>query len=83
MKSKCCGSTTRVSHGDEGTNCYMCDECERACDGIPDDIMSRKEVVEFCERRLSHFMRTTYLNIEECKADMLPYSSIKYHMGEG
>ena len=30
--SACCNSEMYVSSGDEGTNCYMCKKCKKACD---------------------------------------------------
>jgi len=32
MKSNCCGANVKVSTSDEGTSCYVCLECNRACD---------------------------------------------------
>lgn len=32
MKSNCCNAPMRVSTADEGTSCYVCAKCNRACD---------------------------------------------------
>lgn len=30
--SKCCSASVRLSSGDEGTNHYICNGCDNACD---------------------------------------------------
>lgn len=36
LRSKCCKSTMSTSCADEGTCCYICDECQKPCDWISD-----------------------------------------------
>lgn len=36
LQSKCCKSTMSTSCADEGTCCYICDECQKPCDWISD-----------------------------------------------
>lgn len=31
-RSACCKAALRVDTGDEGTSCYMCEACGKACD---------------------------------------------------
>lgn len=48
MKSNCCGAKTKVV-GDM-TKYYECEDCGKACDLIPNDFMSKKEILEFCKK---------------------------------
>jgi hypothetical protein len=49
-KSNCCGSPTTLA---EGTTLYnICSDCDRPCDLIDDEIMSKKEILEVIKIRL-------------------------------
>lgn len=45
MKSNCCGADVTVPTSDEGTSCYVCLECNRACDAAapPQETTKRKK----------------------------------------
>lgn len=48
MKSSCCGTEALVCGGN--TKYYTCSVCNKPCDSIDDDILSKKEILEFCEK---------------------------------
>ena len=35
MKSNCCDATIDIWYSDEGTGCYVCTKCYKACDPKP------------------------------------------------
>lgn len=74
MKSNCCGDLTILPKGE--TKYYICKACSKPCNSIPDNIMSLKEIVEFCNDCLEFFGAHDAHSYEQF------LKCVKHHMGE-
>lgn len=82
-KSSCCGAEfIRLQKVEDSHKEMGCDECKNFCDSIPDDIMSRKEIVAFCEERIAYLDRLRTLGEYKGESDYVFLTSVKHYMGE-
>jgi len=49
VRSDCCNYYVSVSEGKEGTNCYTCDNCDKACDVKEEAKKHRKPFADYKE----------------------------------
>lgn len=86
MKSSCCGAELKLAQEYVSeANAYIetdiiCDECREFCQEIPDDIMSKKEILEFCEKWEYHEL-DKWSDLEEfIRTSDLLLKSIREHL---
>lgn len=56
--SKCCSAPLSVSHGEEGTSCWICTACQKPTDPSPESAAEMEKFLSEYERELETNKRT-------------------------
>lgn len=64
-RSSCHGVAVKVASADEGTNHYVCTECEKACDILPTEEQLIKQAEDYKSKNTGGTEYRAYLSPEE------------------